>query len=380
MDLHSRTVAPKVAHFNARAGQFINRMARGWDSALSTLHLGGRKAQYDDYSYEFIGGANDEMRKKHYDKSLRLLWKAEAQAPWSSFKDATRDEKALMEHALRALNDDEKATRAHLASQEFRALLDAHYTYEQKQALVSVLSAIGHGEAYAWLVSADVLGLVKSTGARAALTLQVVEEAKHFVVLRELLQAFQVEIPPLSGWEYILLEQIHKQSGLDKLFGMNVIVEGIALSLFGMLAELPGLDVLHMFHLDESRHTAVPVSYLKDFPLRKWQRLSPLARLNRVRLTLPAIGLIFYMEKDLAVLGLDSLDFGGSVLRKVTQLASRAGFMPEGDVQVFIKVVNEALNAYAKLTRHGHSHKNFHESEATRGERALSVEAELFDA
>ena len=67
MDLHSRTVAPKVAHFNARAGQFINRMARGWDSALSTLHLGGRKAQYDDYSYEFIGGANDEMVGRHSD-------------------------------------------------------------------------------------------------------------------------------------------------------------------------------------------------------------------------------------------------------------------------------------------------------------------------
>ena len=52
-------------------------------------------------------------------------------------------------------------------------------------------------EAYAWLVSASLLTQVQSTGAKAAVTMQVMEEAKHFVVLRELIQAFGVDVPRL---------------------------------------------------------------------------------------------------------------------------------------------------------------------------------------
>ena len=55
---------------------------------------------------------------------------------------------------------------------------------------MNLLTPVAHGEAYAWLVAADLLQDVKSTGARAAFTMQVLEEAKHFVVLRELIQAF----------------------------------------------------------------------------------------------------------------------------------------------------------------------------------------------
>ena len=99
---------------------------------------------------------------------------------------------------------------------------------------------------------------MKSTGARAALTLQVVEEAKHFVVLRELLQAFEVPIPRQSAWEYLFLEGVLGARGVERLYGMNVLVEGIALGLFGLLNHLPGLEVLRLFHLDESRHTGLP--------------------------------------------------------------------------------------------------------------------------
>jgi hypothetical protein len=135
---------------------------------MGRLHLGGRKGDYDDIHYEFNGGAKDQIRKKHYDKSLRLLWKAEENAPWLDFR---------------------------------RDKIKAEYTPRERQAIVNVLSLIGHGEAYAWLVSTELLNEVKSTGARGALTMQVLEEAKHFVVLRELLQAFDCEIPRMSIYE-----------------------------------------------------------------------------------------------------------------------------------------------------------------------------------
>src|SRR5690606_15778593 len=165
------------------------------------------------------------LRKKHYDKSLRLLWKAEDHAPFLGFRDCTAVEKQLHDMALRAMNDEERAQVSRLSTAEYKALLDREYTRREKEAIVSVLSAIGHGEAYAWLVSAQLLAEVKSTGARAALTMQVLEEAKHFLVLRELVRAFDVPIPRLSAPEYLMLEQVLKAKGTEKLFGMNVLVE-----------------------------------------------------------------------------------------------------------------------------------------------------------
>lgn len=376
----SVTVNPKATAINRRTESVVNAIVRTWDDVLGKLHLGGRKAAYDDIAYEFIGGPQDKLRQKHYDKSLRLLWKAEDKAPWSSFRDATADEKALMKQALRSLTPEEKAARERLSSKEFRDLLDREYTLRQKQALVAVLSAIGHGEAYAWMVSASLLADVKSTGARAALTMQVLEEAKHFVVLRELVHAFNVDVPRLSGWEYMLMERVIKAKGIDKFFGMNIVVEGIALSIFGMLNELPGLDVLRLFHLDESRHTALPVNYLTEFPLSKWQQANPAARLGRIWMISPAIPLIFHLEDDLAQLGLDVLEVGGSIIRKVSYLAVRAGYLKERDADWFNQALNGILNGYARLTRPGHEHKDFHLADTTVGDFARQVEAEIFGA
>jgi len=373
-------VHPKAAVVNRRVEHTLNRVVRGYDEVMSRLGLGGRKAQYDDEHYEFIGGAQEGLRKKHYDKSMRLLWKAERELPWTTFHDCTTEERTLFQMAEQSMSKEERAAHAKITSQEFRDMLDREYTLEQKRALVAVLSAIGHGEAYAWLVSAEVLGDVKSTGAKAALTMQVVEEAKHFVVLRELMYAFDVEVPRQSVWEYVLLEQVYKAKGLEKLFGMNVLVEGIALSLFGMLSDFPGLEVLKLFHLDESRHTALPVNYFAEFPMSRWERSNPLRRFNRLRLVLPALPLVFSLEAPLAVLGIDAFEFGGSVIRKVGFLAGRAGFLLPVSADELGEGINQLFNAYAKATRKGHTFQNYHLADTSRGDAVLAVEAEIFQA
>jgi len=373
-------VNPKAEVVNRRVEETLNRLVRGYDAMMAKLHLGGRKAQYDDARYEFIGGAQDGLRKKHYDKSMRLMWKAEQEAPWTSFRDCTTAERTLFDMAEQAMTKDERQAHARITSQEFRDMLDREYTLEQKRAIVAVLSAIGHGEAYAWLVSAEVLGDVRSTGAKAALTMQVLEEAKHFVVLRELMLAFGVEVPRQSAWEYLLLEQVYKAKGLEKLFGMNVLVEGIALSLFGMLSDLPGLEVLRLFHLDESRHTALPVNYFGEFPMSRWQQHNPLRRLSRLRLVLPALPLVFYLEAPLAVLGIDAFEFGGSVIRKVSFLANRAGFKLPVPPEQLGSMINQLFNAYARATREGHQYRDYHLADTTRGADVRAVEAEIFSA
>ncbi len=371
-------IHPRVTRMNRGLEALANSLVRGLDGTKQRFRLGGRAAAYDDRAYEFVGGASDVLRKKHYDKSLRLLWKAEAEAPWLDFADSSKAERELEEMALRAMTDEEREARRRLTMPEFKDLLNREYTRREKEAIVGVLSAIGHGEAYAWLVSASLLTEVRSTGARAALTMQVMEEAKHFVVMRELLQAFDVPIPRQSAWEYLFLEWVLKSDGLEKFFGMNVAVEGIALSFFGMMSSMPGLEILRLFHLDESRHTALPGNYFKEFPMTEWQKRNPVARLHRLKVILPALMLIPHLEEDLAELGIDAFDFGGSVLAKVSFLAERAGFYLPVSREVLLSALNGLFNGYCRLTRPEHDHRAYVESDTTRGAEERAVEEAIF--
>ncbi|MBI2388081.1 MAG: hypothetical protein HYV09_00570 [Deltaproteobacteria bacterium] len=373
-------VNERAVKMNRDVERVVNRAVRTYDAVMGKLRLGGRRAAYDDEAYEFIGGAKDELRRKHYDKSLRLLWKAEHAAPWSTFKDAGEAEKALMNAAERAMTDAERAARAKITSKEFRAALDREYTPEQKRALVSILSKIGHGEAYAWLVSASMLNEVKSTGARAAVTMQVMEEAKHFVVLRELIQAFDVPIPRQSAWDYLLLEGCLRAKGLDRFFGMNVLVETIALSIFGLLSDKPGLEVLRLFHLDESRHTALPDNYFREFPLTEWQKRNPAARVSRLVMALPAVPLVLFLEAELAELGVDVFEFAGSILRKAVHLAERAGFLLPLPGPQLLSVFNRIFNAYCSVTRGDHQFREYMSADTTHGAAEAAVEKEIFGA
>ncbi|MBW1763066.1 MAG: hypothetical protein JRJ64_16585, partial [Deltaproteobacteria bacterium] len=341
-------------------------------------HLGGRKGDYDDIHYEFNGGAKDQLRKKHYDKSMRLLWKAEDQAPWLGFRDCTAEELTLLSMAEKSMNREELRELKRVRSEEFRDTIMTEYTERERQAIVNVLSLIGHGEAYAWLVSTELLNEVKSTGARSALTMQVLEEAKHFVVLRELLEAFECEIPRMSIYEYLLLERGFKSKGVEKFFAMNVVVEGFALGLFGMMSTLPGLEILRLFHRDESRHTALPTNYLKEFPLTKWQRRNLFARVHRLSLILPLVPAVALGEEDLAELGIDAFDFAGATARKVFHLSDRVGFSFPIPTSVLTSVLNVAFNAVASYTRADHTKKDYLQAETTRGKEELQTEAEVF--
>ncbi len=372
-------ISDKVVNVNITVEKGVNFTLRSIDNAKRFFGLKGRSANYDDENFEFYGGAKDVLRKKHYDKSMRLLWKAEKHMEWSSFKDMTKEELRLESMALQAMNKTEKKERERINSDEFRQLLKETYSERERIAIVRILSIIGHGEAYAWLVSSELLNIVKSTGARAALTMQVLEEAKHFLVLRELLYAFDVPIPRQSAYEYLLLENVHKAKGLGKFFAMNVLIEGIALSLFGMLSHLPGLEVLRMFHLDEARHTALPKNYYKEFPLTKWQKTNPFDRARRLGLILPVIPLIFYMEKELAVMGIDTFDFGGSTGRKIMMLSDSIDLGLPVKTEDFQKTLNGIFNTYCKATRKNHEHIDFFAKETTKGKKEKVIEVEVFE-
>jgi len=378
MQFNKIELNPRVHEIHGQVEGVLNQLVRGYDATMGALYLGGRKGDYDDVNYEFNGGAKDELRKKHYDKSLRLLWKAEDKAPWLSFSDCTKEELALWTMAEKSLDRKELKELKKIRSEEFRRKINEEYTQTEKQAIVNILSLIGHGEAYAWMVSTELLNEVKSTGARSAMTMQVLEEAKHFVVLRELIEAFECEIPRLPVWEYVLLERGFKSKGLEKFFAMNVVVEGFALGLFGMMSTLPGLEILRMFHLDESRHTGLPANYLKEFPLTRWQMISPFQQAHRLSLVLPILPFAIHIESDLAELGIDVYDFFGGTARKIFHLADRVGFHFPVSNQAVSGLVNSVFNVFASWSRPEHEQTDYLESETTKGKSELKVEVEVF--
>ncbi len=378
MEFEKIALNPGPKQIHDRVEDVVNTLVRGYDAAMGRLHLGGRKGNYDDLNFEFNGGAKDELRKKHYDKSLRLLWKAEGNTPWLSFRDCTSEELALLSMAEKTLNQDELREIKKIRSEEFQRKVDEEYTQAEKQAIVNVLSTIGHGEAYAWMVSTELLNEVKSTGARSALTMQVLEEAKHFVVLRELIQAFGCEVPRLTVWEYVLLERGFKAKGLEKFFAMNVLVEGFALSIFGMLSTLPGLEILRLFHLDESRHTGLPANYFKEFPMSAWEKRNPIAQFRRLGLIVPVLPLMASIETDLAELGIDTFEFAGSAARKILNLMNRVGFTLPIDNATFASLLNSLFNTYTSYSRVDYAERSFLSAETTKGTRERAVEAEVF--
>ena len=114
--------------------------------------------------------------------------------------------------------------------------------------------------------------------------------------------------------------------------------------------------------------------------MSRWQQGNPLRRLSRLRLVLPALPLVFYLEAPLAVLGVDSFEFGGSVIRKACFLAGRAGFKLPMSPEALGASINKLFNFYAGATRDGHQYCDYHLAYTSRGEKVRAVEAEIFKA
>jgi hypothetical protein len=95
-------------------------------------------------------------------------------------------------------------------------------------------------------------------------------------------------------------------------------------------------------------------------------------------MALPSLPLIMLLEPDLAVLGIDAFDFAGSVMRKVTLLTRRAGFLEPEEAAAQARLFNAVFNAYCRATREHHEHKDFMQAETTAGVAELAVERAAF--
>lgn len=184
---------------------------------------------------------------------------------------------------------------------------------DKKRALAEIFSTILWGELAAWSISADLALQLEDTEAKMAATSQVFDEARHFYVMRDYLLALGVEIPKLDGYtSAVLRELLDTHRLVDKLLGMQLIVESIAVTLFRSVAQAnvePVLsELMPYFERDEARHVGLGVLYLPKL-LARLNRFEA-ARLKLVQLKIATlIGWGTHLKKPFfETLGIDNND------------------------------------------------------------------------
>jgi len=299
---------------------------------------------YDRSVYGFKGGELEKLTSTNYEKALRNIWKAEVQAPFLGIRDASKLEKAGKEVAQERSQTVELMDVA--TSDKVKEEFNAAFSPEERRAIGYLMSLIGHGEAYALFTSSKLVSVVNGTGARLGMAMQVMEEAKHFMVLRQMLKFLDID-QELYDSAYLLFERIASAKPYTMMFGMNVMLESFATTLFAQFADYPGLrHIVHVFHMDEARHVGFPKSYSRAGNMPKWVSESKLEQRKRVGLMAPAIPLIFDYKPHFDTLGLDCFGFFGKFLAKASKLADDAGFDMPFEREDFLAQINLLFNSY----------------------------------
>src|SRR5580704_13931117 len=156
-----------------------------------------------------------------------------------------------------------------------RAVLDeleqkhggVHVPEDKREALGHVFSVILWGELAAWNIAADLARALPDVDAKMAATGQVFDEARHFTVLRDYFARARIPLPPVNPFgRRVLVKILETDSVLEKLYGMQLLVENLALAIFKRVAasgiEPVLTDLLGYVERDEARHVALGVMYL----------------------------------------------------------------------------------------------------------------------
>jgi hypothetical protein len=191
---------------------------------------------------------------------------------------------------------------------------------EKKEPLGHLFSVLLWGELAAWNIASDLALELDDVDAKMAATGQAFDEARHFTVLRDYLSRAQITLPPLNPYGRRLLVRIlETKSTVRKLYGMQLLVENLALSIFRQLADTkvePVLtDLLQYIERDESRHVALGVLYVPRL-------LGTSTRFERARNHVFNFELLFLsiaggelLDRHFEAIGLDHRELGQHTFR-----------------------------------------------------------------
>jgi hypothetical protein len=151
------------------------------------------------------------------------------------------------------------------------ALIDkhggVHVPADKREALGQIFAVIMWGELAAWKVSVQLADRLVALEPKMAATSQAHDEARHFYVMHDYLEALGQVPRGLDRPSRAVLELVlGTRSLLKKLLGMQLMVEALALTIFQLVRETrvePVLtELLRYYEKDEARHVGLGVQLL----------------------------------------------------------------------------------------------------------------------
>ncbi|HTE54065.1 MAG TPA: ferritin-like domain-containing protein [Kofleriaceae bacterium] len=180
---------------------------------------------------------------------------------------------------------------------------------EKQAALGRLFAIIMWGELAAWKISAQLADELVPLEAKMAATSQAHDEARHFYVMYDYLRALGYVPRTIDRSSRKVLDLVlETDSMLEKLIGMQLMVETLALTIFQLVREAevePVLgDLLRYYERDEARHVGLGIQHLPQL-MRQASRLQTArAIVFQLRIAGWTLRGLKDLEPDLRVLGI----------------------------------------------------------------------------
>jgi hypothetical protein len=206
-------------------------------------------------AYNWNYTIQDDRIKKLYDLGKQLNWDPEMDIDWNRpwpAEERSAEMMNLQDYAPYLAMDDK--TR-----DEFWLHMNAWS-----------LSQFLHGEQGALLVASQLVSCAPTYNAKLYAASQTFDEARHVEVFNKYLQKRIGLSYPINTSLKSILDKILTDERWDmKFLGMQIIIEGLALSAFNTTRETtpdPVLkDIVYLVIRDEARHVTFGVNYLEEF-------------------------------------------------------------------------------------------------------------------
>lgn len=205
-------------------------------------------------AYNWNYTIQEDRIRKLYELGKSLNWNAETDIDWD-----------------REMPDDEIPNLLNLEGFEPYDAFDEEQRSEfWRHSDAWTLSQFLHGEQGALLVASQLVSCAPTFNGKLYASSQAFDEARHVEVFNKYIQKRIGIMYPINTHLKSILDKILTDPRWDlKFIGMQIIIEGLALSAFQTAREFtpdPVLkDIIYLVVRDEARHVTFGVNYLEEF-------------------------------------------------------------------------------------------------------------------
>jgi len=255
--------APRTLHYT----QAYNSANSDWEQLDPELDLKISEQTVEELAEIFntpLTGAynwdyqvQDDRIKKLYNLGKQLNWNADFDINWNQ--------------DIRQLSEDEIAfIHPFHDYDEYLALSAQEQDNFTKHMHTWTISQFLHGEQGALLVASQLISCAPTFNAKLYASSQAFDEARHVEVFNRYLNERAGLRYPINNALKSLLDKILTDERWDlKFIGMQIVIEGLALSAFQAIKAItpdPSLsDLLALVIRDETRHDTFGLNYLEEF-------------------------------------------------------------------------------------------------------------------